>query len=158
MDTRRRTGKLALIVILGLLLQSSIIVTLIVALLGPSATRIPERLAGGSGTSKVEALSVAQLFLRLVADNKFNLACTQVMVSGLVNPCMDDLKSRDLALVAQAGSSIVVMDAKVTQSKATVVGNDTRPAIKGTFALGLQLVDQRWLVETIDGMRIVGSP
>lgn len=157
LNSQRGVRKLALALVLGSLLQSATILVIVVALLGPSASRWPERLSGGSASNGA-AISTAQHFLRLVAGDEINLACTQVIEPGLLNPCMDDLRSRDLTAISQAGSSVLVTSVEVTGSKALVVGRDTRPAIEGNFALGLQWVEQQWLVETLNGMKIVGSP
>lgn len=106
---------------------------------------------------KAAAISAPQEFLRLAAREKWNLACTQVLASGLLNPCMDDLSNRDLRAVTQAGRWIVVRNAELDGATATVTGQDTRPVIAGEFVLRLHLVGDRWLVDSINGSRIQGS-
>lgn len=158
-NAKPRGKRLLIVLILASLLYAGVLLTAFTTVLSSSpVVTIPERVLGLPVSDKADATSVAQLFLRLVAERKYNLACTQVLAAGLVNPCMDDLQGRDFKSVFRIGDSIRVVDASMDRTTAIVDGDDTRPVMKGAFSLGLQQLDQRWLVESFDGTRIVGSP
>lgn len=105
-----------------------------------------------------DARIVAQTFLRQLAAKKFDLACTQAILPGLVNPCMEDLQARDLQEVYKAGDRIVVVRTESRSTLVTVSGKDTRPIIGEDFLLTLKFTGEIWLVQSINGKRIVDSP
>lgn len=161
LEQRGRAGskgkrKLVAIVVLGFFLQVAVSLLVIFAVIVPTIRPLAAPL--GPATTVEDAKAVAQEFLRQVAGKNFNLACTQAILPGLVNPCMEDLEQRDFEEVYQAGDKIVVTRAEVTSNTAVVNGRDTRPALSVDFRLTLKITEGRWLVASVNGKKIVGSP
>lgn len=158
MRSRQRRGPVVIpVAVISVVVHIALAILLLTALWNPSALSGPRWFDTKDNTSEREAVAVAQQFLRLVAGEQYNLACTKVIVAGLVNPCMDDLKRRDLAVIRKAGRSLVVKAASISQTGATVTGLDTRPTIGGDFNLVLHVVGRQWLAESINGVKITGS-
>lgn len=108
--------------------------------------------------SEARAYDAAQFFLRQVAAKRYERACTQVVLPGPLNECMDDLTTRDLHEVHEAGVRLRVIHIEFSSSTATLTGRDIRPTLSDDFHLGLKRVQGGWLVTSINGDDITGSP